>query len=255
MGKWIALRSIVFDTQVLRPGMTTLHFFGERVEHPGVDSVTSPVEAVILKWLLETPATRGLILDELGLDSHSKYSIGVRSPFTSRDTKPGDIDGILCDLSRPHESVALECKRVKVTTLDQGDQRINKLSEFGRAYHQANGLARLGFNRAFLTAIAVVDGRDDPRNNFVFRGTSTQTFRRLYDVAWEIPLAPEVGLLYVEIAQPVAAAVSTAGMLSVGVLRAPPRIEQGHHFSELVRNYLIENGQPKNAPNSTAERE
>jgi hypothetical protein len=38
-------------------------------------------------------------------------------------------------------------------------------------------------------------------------------------MAWEMPLEPEVGLLYVEIAQPVAASVATVGILSGGVLR------------------------------------
>jgi hypothetical protein len=120
----------------------------EREKRPDVDPVTSPAEAEMLEWVLATPASRLLILDELGLHRQSRYALGVRSPFTSRDSKPGD-DGIICDVNEPQHSVALECRRVRVTTQDQREQRINKLSEVGRAYDQANGLARSGLNRAF----------------------------------------------------------------------------------------------------------
>lgn len=65
-----------------------------------------------------------LILSKLGADAKSFLKCGVTQPvITDPSKKPGDIDLLICDGGRPHESIALQCKRVKI----RANQRMNKL--------------------------------------------------------------------------------------------------------------------------------
>jgi hypothetical protein len=228
----------VFDTQ---PFSSRVSFYGDRV---GLSpTVTGLAESEIVKLVFETPMFVSLVLDELSLPGATSYSLTVRSPFTTPSEKPGDIDVLLASEQAPNNGVALECKRVKVRTSTDGDQRINKLEAFGASYDQANALHALGFGRTFLTAISVVDGRFEPERNFLFRGASPQTFQRLFETAVAVPLDGGIGVLYIELAQPVSAPIQSAAVFSVAVIREAGRREQSSATTGMIAKYLATNGQ------------
>jgi len=168
-----------------------------------------------------------MLCEELELSEQVCWRMGVKAPFL-RDTnrKPGDIDLLLVAPERPHAAVAFETKRVKVRPGSQGPQTITKLSDFGKGIPQANGLLDVGFSRTYLTMLAVVDGRDATESNFVFRGLDPEGVRHVLETPDWDTLREEVGVLYVELVQPVDRSVDEAGTIRLAHLRAAQSREQ-----------------------------
>ena len=248
MSRWIALRSIVYDTQTLQAGRAEVSGFFSRRLPRFSESIATLTETEILRYLFDWSWSRALILAELGLTDRTKHALSVGAPFAIRNLKPGDVDAVLCDLQQPAQSVALECKRVRVVSSESGSNRVNRLENFGRAHDQANALAKLRFHRTFLTCIALADARLEPVPNFAVRGVSSATFQRLFDTAMSMPLEPEVGVLYIEFSQPVEASIDTAGCLSVGTLRLPRSQDQGEYLTSRVVNFMTEHGKGPTKP-------
>jgi hypothetical protein len=235
----VELRCVAFDTQTLRAGVTRLEFF--QAEAPGhVDLATDLKEPELVKWLMADFGVRALILEALSLSAAAESYTEVRSPFIADpNRKPGDIDLLACEVSRPDQAVVVECKRVKVRAAG-GSERINRLEALSGADAQARELYRLGFSRTYLCVIAVVDGRGNDDQNFLFRGTSDTNYKRIIEFAWGVTLPEEVGLLYVEIVQPVQRAIAEAGMVCAAVPKAAKPRVQPEHLTACVDNYVRE---------------
>ena len=84
------------------------------------DDISALDEAQIMSFILGSD--RDMILSELGADDANSFiKCGVTQPvITDPSKKPGDIDLLICDGGRPHEAIAIQCKRVKI----RANQRI-----------------------------------------------------------------------------------------------------------------------------------
>lgn len=235
----VTLRCVAFDTQTMRPGTTRLEFFRDNTLGQA-NSAAAMTEPSLVKWLMADVRTRALILEGLSLPATAKSYTEVRLPFiTDPNRKPGDVDLLACEVSRPDQAVAVECKRVKVRATD-GAEQINRLEALGGADTQARELFRLGFSRTYLGVLAVVDGRANEERNFLFRGTSDANYRRMIEFAGGLTLPGEVGLLYIEIVQPAQRSVADAAMVCVAVPRKAKRQHQPERLTTRVENYLRE---------------
>ncbi|HEU0203203.1 MAG TPA: hypothetical protein VFR86_22565 [Burkholderiaceae bacterium] len=193
-----SLRCVAYDSQELVPGATRLEFFGAEPRLAS-HSATQRTESELVVWLMAGTAVRRLVLEELGLTASAKSFATVRAPFIENSNlKPGDIDLIACDTTRPDQAVVVEFKRVKVVGDDE-TENVNRLSALAGVAPQLKGLHALGFARTHLGAIAIVDGRGKESSHFLFRSTSDATYTRLMRAMESLQLPPEIGLLYVEI--------------------------------------------------------
>jgi hypothetical protein len=154
---------------------------------------------------------------------------------------PGDIDLLASDLERPHLAVAIEWKRVKVRVVGEGDEQVNKIDAMGDAGPQVRGLQRIGFDRTYLGVVVAVDGRAVKDRNFLYRGASDRTFRRTVDFASGLELPQPVGLVYVEIAQPLGKSIDHAAVVSAAVIKPAERRGQSDRLTAHVENYLRKN--------------
>ena len=250
-GKWafvltrtVDLLSVAWDTSRLPPGTLNQVFFGDVPEYV-VPSVTETSEQELVASLLADARVLGLIVTSLGLDPPVRHAQRVTEPFTSPSQKPGDVDVLLAAVGQPQHAVAMEAKWVKVRSEGEGRQRVNKLNAVGRAGDQTEGLLALGFARAYLMLLAVVDDRQDRRTNFLFRGTTNETFQKIIDFAEESTIPADAGILYVELSQPLAKHVGEAGMVSIGVLRQATQREQVGELTQRVLSYLQAAGLPR----------
>ena len=238
----VKLHSVAFDIQTLRLGVTRLEFFQDDMLDQA-DSAAAMTEPDLVKWLMNDPRTRGVILEELSLPMTAKSYTRVGSPFiTNPNKKPGDIDILACEVSRPHQAVTVECKRVKVRAVVDGTEKINRLEALGGADRQARELFGLGFSRTYLGVVAIVDGRANDDRNFLFRGISDANYRRIIEFAGDLTLPEGVGLLYLEIIQPVQRPVGDAGMLCVAVAREAKPRSQREHLTTHLENFIREGG-------------
>ena len=110
--------------------------------------------------------------------------------------------------------MALECKRVKVESVNAGQDRINKLQGVAAGVHQANALynGRFAFFQTWLCILTEVEASQDERN-FPNRGvrphttpqmgdTGRTTFGQIVEFPGREKLHREIGILFVEIVQP-----------------------------------------------------
>lgn len=129
---------------------------------------------------------------------------------------PGDIDVLLSTSPHHENALAIEVKRVKIDAGMFYTGMPGKLQDLRRSVRQANLLGRLQFSRAMLLIIVVTDGRERHGLNFAFRGPEVPMLRKAID---EFPdrerLAPNVGLAFIELTQPVDKAIKDAAGIGI----------------------------------------
>jgi hypothetical protein len=203
-------------------------------------SVTDVAEAAVLRWSLTKHATaRSLICHHLGLPESAKHCFSVTSPVLPRGcTRPGDIDWLSADVTRPELAVVAECKRVKVAARSDGSDHVNKIESLGRGVRQANALVSYGLHRTFLIIIIVVDGRSRTENNVVFRGMNEETFQRVYEFPDRDALNDDVGVAYIEVVQPSKRHVDSMAQIGICVDRQAKPREQAASMTNRVREVL-----------------
>jgi hypothetical protein len=138
----------------------------------------------------------------------------------------------------PDRAVALECKRVRVRAGAEGAQKVNRLEDVRDAPEQVNGLCRIGFSRTYLMVVAIVHDLSDPEYNFVSRGLREDTFTRVIRATEELPLDPQAGILYVEVAQPLPITRERSGVVCAGVLKPARVVEQAQELTARVERFL-----------------
>ena len=192
-------------------------------------------------------STRHVIFEELGLPADAFYRPEVVAPFYSPGT--GDLDLVACPRLSPHRAVALECKRVKVDTVNAGQDKINKLRDISGGAHQANTLYNgpHGFFQTYLAVITEVTAGGQEERNIPNRGvrshstpvegdTRRTTFRQIIEFPGRDKLHRDIGILFVEVAQPSRLSIDRQATLRVCVYRRAQSRDQ----LDSVTNRMIE---------------
>jgi hypothetical protein len=242
-----SMRSFVYDTQRLDPSGSTA-FFADEGDRQAESAAGWP-EDTLVTWLFSRLQFRTMLCAELGLSDDARWRTGIRTPFLQNpNQKPGDIDLLLVDPAQPQAAVVMETKRVKVRPGSQGPQTITKLAGFGKGMLQANALLDCGFARTYLTMFAVVDGRHATESNFLFRGLGSDSVRIVLETPDWQSLRPGIGVLYVEVVQPVGRPVDEAGMICLAQLHPAQPREQSVDMTSRIVHYFELGGNP--APGS-----
>jgi hypothetical protein len=239
MGEVLTYRQISFDTaHVPRPDRPFRARFFEAGGYPLIDGgsrVTEFDEKPIIRWLMLSEPSHGIILDELGLPPDAFYCPEVVQPFYAPGE--GDIDLILCPWLSPHRAIALECKRVKVESVNVGQDRINKLHDIAGGVRQANKLYNgpFGFFQTYLAIITEVEASGQDERNIPNRGvrshttpqrgdTGRTTFRQIVEFPGRAGLHKDIGIIFIEVAQPSRLSIDKQATVRVCVYRrAEPR--------------------------------
>src|SRR5262245_59628453 len=105
--------------------------------------ITSPAESAIVQSLVQVPEFCRVLLEELHRRIDSRIAPNVQAPFTRPGKKPGDIDLLIAHPASPHEAIAIECKRVKITVESAGNDHLNKIEEVATGVKQQMHCASL----------------------------------------------------------------------------------------------------------------
>lgn len=235
----LTYRQISFDTAHIAPGQPVQARFFEAVPYPYIDGstrVTEFDEKPIVRWLMLCPPAREIILDTLGLPVTAFYRPEVVRPFYAPGE--GDLDLVLCPQLYPCEGFALECKRVKVESLNAGHDKINKLQDVAGGVRQANKLydGPYAFFQTYLAIITEVEASSGQADwNIPNRGvrshttpqrgdTRRTTFRQIVEFPGRADLHEDIGILFIEIVQPSRVSIDKQATVRVcAYRRAAPR--------------------------------
>lgn len=199
-------------------------------------SVTDIAEHELAKWFFEFLIGPQPLLNRINI--HLPAKIHYRTPISDlfEDVKDGgDIDVLFHSLDAPEDSVAIECKRVKIKADAFIKNNPNKIHGLSKGINQANYLYRLGFSRVYMIVFIVTDGRKRLEYNFAFRGASQE----LVDLVEYFPdfarLINTVGLVFIELSQPVDKDITFAGAIGTNIRRTALPREQS---SDLTRRII-----------------
>lgn len=204
------------------------------------ERVTDRSEKEIVDWFIGMRPAREILLDELGLPADTYIQTNVAEPLLERNRRepPGDIDLIL--VPDPRQAIAIQVKRIRVladtTHRDRTPGR--QLGNVTRLVEQANGSRKIGFCANYALVLIECDGTQRSEYNFLLRDTSPDVFRRIYHLAKDQPIHPDVGLIFVEITQPTNASVDYAAVVAVCEDKRATRLDQPPELSARVRGLL-----------------
>ncbi len=201
MKRQLIFRQQYFDSLPL-DGRTSFSFFTEPEDNES--SVTTMSEDNILKWLFLNSAFDCFFFQEFFKNPEKVTPFfGLTEPFTVQGQKPGDIDLLLINAERPDQVIAFECKRVKATSLDNLNSKVNNIQGIRKGVIQANKYQSLGFHQSYLMIILLDDCRhfvDYP--NVMMRNNITDEVEAIYDIPWNEKLHEDVGIVFVRVTQP-----------------------------------------------------
>jgi len=92
---------------------------------------------------VQVPQYRRVSLEEFHRPIDSRIATNVQAPFTGTGKKPGDLDLLIAHPTLPHEAIAIECKRVKITVESAGNDHLNKIEEVATGVKQQMHCASL----------------------------------------------------------------------------------------------------------------
>lgn len=195
-------------------------------------------EAALVRWLfLESPGRR-VLFPQLGIEPWTYSVLQVREPVLEAGSYPGDVDVLVSSVTSAEQSLAIECKRVRVDPVDFYTGQPGKLQDLRKGVAQANGLHAIGFSRAFLAIIVVNDGRERAAFNFIGRGLTSDLVRTIDQFPGRGDLDPAVGLTIIELTQPVDKPIQNAGGGGVRVLRAAKPQAQPAALTSRIRSFM-----------------
>lgn len=203
----VIFREIVFQGERLRPGIIEL--FTDDGSLPR-EHISSKPEQWLINWLVSDGGAKPLLCNLLQRSPAAVVRTTVQRPFYAANE--GDIGLLICDPGFPHETAVIECKRVKVRVLDEGNDSINRLEAVGEAVKQAKKLyERFGFFQTYLAVVSAIDGANRKGVNIPCRGithesvpnrnTSTTTFRSILQFPRREELPPDIGIIFIELVQ------------------------------------------------------
>lgn len=200
-------RQITFQAFQLGPELITLFTHGGSSE----DRVSRRAEKALVKWLVNNTSARLLLCEVLGRSPDALFATEIKEPFYRPDE--GDIDLLICNPEAPHQAVAMECKRLKIEVVDDGDDRINKLDEVGGGVRQAKKLyERFSFFQTYLGIISAIDAAPRTSVNIPCNGITsesipnwdkdTTSFRNIVQFPRREELPSDIGIIFIELVQP-----------------------------------------------------
>ncbi len=196
--KYLIFDLLHSDRQAIA-GQSTFFFTEETYNSK---SVRDYFEDEITDWILDNKTRRQFFVSKFF--NHSQNILDyrrVQKPFTPDRGKPGDIDIILFDPLDISQSIAFECKRVKVQALNEDDSKINGAHNIREGIIQANKYLELGFSKVFLVVYLLHDGRLLKTPSTLHRHGKGENVKKLYNIPLNEGLKDEVGLVFVEVYQ------------------------------------------------------
>jgi len=227
---------IAYDSALPQTGSKKLVYFTDTNSNNEACSITLLSEQFIIKFVFNHESAKELIFKKLDIPLNSKVVFEVKHPLVS--PREPDIDVMIYKESEPHKTIAIQVKRVKVEAVSQKKDKVNKIEDIKKGIKQANITKDLGFYKVYLMILAEVDGRERKEYNFLSRGMTPQTFTQLYEIATFEKLYREIGIIIVEIVQPVDKDITQAGAIGVCLLRDAKPEEQKEKLTNKIKGFI-----------------
>jgi hypothetical protein len=209
------MRSICYDT-VLLSDKTQYDVFVDSDDEVG-ERVSRIAEKEIINWFFHHPMnfTDYLFYEELDIDK-LKYKpfFEVQKPIITDNEKPGDLDILLVDETKPHHAIAIQVKRVKAT-IDKNDKISLHPNHIQKGVIQAKKMyEKYKFHRCYLMLVILTDAQLRHHGQQLFRHPSYDEKKTVYFHSVYGDLPAEVGVYFLEVSQPSSNSIDKTARIS-----------------------------------------
>lgn len=189
----------------------------------------------MVSWFVAQRSFWELLLGELEMPFFTNVFCHSKKPIiTTHNNKPGDIDILLINPQEPAYSIAIECKKVNIST-SLGSEKINKINNIKGAINQTKGLLEMGFHKVYLAIITGCYGAENTDGNYFYRGMGEQNYQKLYDFPDRENPDSRVGLIFVEVIQPTGNSLNHTGVLCLCIDKFAKEHEQSRKITEKIK--------------------
>jgi len=196
-------------------------------------------EAELARWLFTAWTPARLLASELGFGCDTRLAFRIDpSSLAGIGAAPGDIDVLAIDHAHPDQATAIEVKRVKLRPEAYLTAQPNKLQELDKGCRQAGLLRSMGFCRSYLLVAVVADGREQTDVGFPFRGPPPALVRVVRDKLRSLPFHSDVGVVVVEVTQPVDKDIQDSGAIGIWTHQHAQGTEQDSALTDRLRAFL-----------------
>lgn len=150
----------------------------------------------------------------------------------------GDLDILIVDPINPHETILLECKKIKVKIDEDQSEKVNKVEDLYELVGQVNDRIKRGFHKVYLTVLIVCDARNKIANNILFNHASTKTLESIYTHPYLDKLDSKAGILFLEPSQLTAKDYNRQSGCGIKEMRKPTTQQQPQNLTEIIISYM-----------------
>ena len=240
------LRRLIFETVVL----DTLKFQGGKIIPAGTsyplftpndteigNHITELYEEPILQFFMNSQAS-GYLFDRLQLPLNSFFAFSVKEPVRKNFNHP-DFDLLLWEADKPKFSTAIQCKRVKVTAINEHKDKVNKLDGVEQLVKQANiQRNEYGFHQNYLMIIIQTLGEKRTNQNVLFRHPSEETFKEIYSFPEREKVHDDVGIIFIKITQPTTKDYTEKVSVGICFDRLANRLSQSDNLTNRITDFI-----------------
>ncbi len=236
MERTLYFRQMFYDSQDIG-AKNQCSFFSESDDND--ESIRSVEERDAVKWLFQSLGFEQFFVEAFfTTPSLVRHFFEVKQPLTEPSQKPGDIDLLLVDPACPHQAIAFECKRVKITSQRENIFNVTGAKGIIKGVEQANAYQSLGFHQSYLMVILLDDARDNETPNALLRANKSEYVSEVYNLPWNAPLHEDIGIIFVKITQPSGIHYSQRAGIGYCIDKPAKHLEQSAKMTEKIKAFL-----------------
>lgn len=170
-------------------------------------SITDLTEQEIVKWIFEQHELRGIITEQICSlrDQDVDYKLEVKEPLLNKSEQEiiGDIDAVLIPKNNINETIIIEFKRIKVSTLKDNTVKTNKITTVRKkGFSQIKKLRKFNYYKTYLGVIIEDDSRNVNSSNTILRNSNSLSVDSIFDINKDDKLEKDAGLFFIKLTQP-----------------------------------------------------
>jgi len=236
MRRNLIFKQMYYDTLPIRDE-STYEFFKE--SNIKSESVAELSEEQSIEWVFRTPNFRKFFIEEFVANpAECIVKTNISEPITVRNKKPGDIDLMLVEKSRPDLAVAFEVKRVKIVAYEDGSHNINNVNSITKGVIQVNGYQSIGFYKSFLMIVLLDDCRYEDYANTMLRNRKSDSIEAIYDIPFNEEINEDVGIVFLKITQPTGKEYSKMAGIGFCIDKSAKELQQREDLTNKIREMI-----------------
>ncbi len=236
----------IFRTVVshkVKIGGNKTEFFNESDKNDS--SVTELTEQEIVKWIFDKYELRDVITEQICslLAKDVDYRLEVKEPLLNKDEQKiiGDIDAVLIPKNNPEQTVIIEFKRIKVSTLTDNTVKTNKISTTRKkGFSQIKKLRKFNYYKTYLGIIIEDDSRNVNSPNTILRNSNDISVDSIFDINKDCKLESSAGLFFIKMTQPTGESFKARYNFGLNIDKFATEIEQSGIITDKIKELLIE---------------